>query len=248
MYRFFKILQQDTISLFINPSWLIMGFAFPFSLTVILGLLTEGMYGGEFSSYDYYGVTMMIFSVLNSATFSANCFLEERVKNPNMRIIYSPVPSLFIPLAKIMGTFIFTTVCYTLTGVILSILFGANYGMGVAAIQVWGLFLVLNFFCCCLGVLVCCIFKDEGVANQLISLISALIAIASGLFFPLSSISKQIQKFSEILPLTRVTDTIFQLIYDDHTKAFLPSLIILGILSLISIIFCGYLFKGEDYL
>lgn len=248
MYRFFRIFRQDTLNLFINPSWLVMGFAFPFFLTVILGLLTEGMYGDNFSSYDYYGVTMMIFTVLNSATFSANCFLEERVKNPNMRIIYSPVPSIYIPLAKIIGTFIFTTVCYTITAFVLHFMFGVSYGTNILVFQVLILFMIFNFFCCCLGVLVCCIFKDEGVANQLISLITALIGISSGLFFPISSINKNLQKVSDWLPLTRVTNSIFQLIYDGHSGSFMFSLVTLGVLSLISIIFCGYLFKEEDYL
>lgn len=248
MYRFFRILYQDTINLFINLSWLVMGFAFPFFLTVILGLLTQGMYGDSFNSYDYYGVTMMIFTVLNSATFSANSFLEERVKNPNMRIIYSPVPALFIPLAKIVGTFIFTTFCYIVTAVILHFGFGVSYGENTVVFQVLLLFMVFNFFCCSLGVLVCCIFKDEGVANQLISLISALIGITSGLFFPISSINRTLQRLSDGFPLTRVTDTIFQLIYDGRSASFIFSLVILGILSLVSIIFCGYLFKEEDYI
>lgn len=246
MYRFYKILQRDTINLFINPMWVFLGIAFPFLFAVILGLLTEGLYGASISSYDYYGVTMLLFCGLYSATYSANSFMEERIKKPNLRIVYSPIRNWFIPLTKTIATFLFMSFFVTLAGILLHLCFKVNFGHSLL-FQSWLLLLALNFFFSSLGVLMCCIFKSEGVANQIISIITAALGLISGFFFPISVFGDTIVKFSQFLPTTMVFNAILAMIYDQDSTDFLPTLLILGLLSFIIIVLCNYLFKGEDY-
>ena len=146
--------------------WVILCIAFPFLFTTILGILTEGLYGTSVSSYDYYGVTMLVFSSLYAGTYSANSFLEERIKQPNLRIAYSPISSLFIPI---------------------------------------------------LGLL-------------------------SGLFFPVASLGKTMVSISNFSPVTKVLDTVFVMIYDQNYSQFLPVLLILLLLSLVTMVLIGFLF------
>ena len=102
MYRLVKIIQRDTINLLTNPMWIFFSLMFPFLLVAILGFLTEGLYGDYFTSYDYYGVTLMLFSAMYAGTFSANSFMEEKIKRANLRIVYSPIRNWFIPFSKVL--------------------------------------------------------------------------------------------------------------------------------------------------
>ncbi|MGY3779613.1 ABC transporter permease [Isobaculum melis] len=247
MYRFLRIVQRDTINLLINPMWIFFGIGFPFLLTAVLGVLTEGLYGSSITSYDYYGVTMLLYSTLYAATFSANAFLEERIKQPNLRIIYSPINKFSIPLSKIIATFIFTAIFYTLAGGVMHILLGVNFGSAHLG-KIMALFLAVDFFFSCIGVLMCCLFKSEGVANQIISIVTTLFAVLSGLFFPVASLGKQMVAISKFSPITKVIDLIFSLIYDTAATGFLATMGLLLGMSMLLILCCGALFKGEDYL
>jgi len=247
MDRFVQILKRDTINLFINPVWLILGLGFPFLFAAILGLLTEGLYGSTITSYDYYGVTMLLFSAFYAGTYAANSFLEERIKLPNLRIIFSPVKGWFIPISKILATFFFTSSLTTIAGCLLFLCFKVNFG-GKLFIYVWLLFLMLDFLFSCLGVFMCCIFKSEGTANQILSLVTVFLGLLSGYFFPVISLGERIAKISHFSPTTMVLETIFSLIYDQDTSAFLSTFVLLFAFSLGLLVLIHFLFKGEEYL
>ncbi|WP_086347219.1 ABC transporter permease [Candidatus Enterococcus clewellii] len=246
MYRFMSILKRDTLNLFLNPMWVILCIAFPFLFATILGILTEGLYGSSVSSYDYYGITMLVFSSLYAGTYSANSFLEERIKQPNLRIIFSPIPSLFIPIAKIIATFLFTGIFFTFSGGLAYLFFNVNFG-GEMVLYVWVLILALDFLFSCVGVLMCCLFKSEGVANQVLSILTAFLGLLSGLFFPVASLGKAMVTISNFSPVTKVLDAVLMLIYDQNSTQFFPMLVLLLTLSLATIVLIGFLFNGEDY-
>lgn len=103
MYKFLQILKRDFLNMLFNPMWVFYDTVFPLMLILILGFLNSGAYGNEVSSYDYYGVAMILYIVLNTATLSANGFMEERIKKGNMRLIYSPLPKSYIYLSKILA-------------------------------------------------------------------------------------------------------------------------------------------------
>ena len=66
-----------------------------------LGFVTKGGFGTELvSSFDYYGVNMLIFSVGMIAITATNAFMEERVKRGNFRIVYAPISKEEIYLLK----------------------------------------------------------------------------------------------------------------------------------------------------
>lgn len=247
MYQFKSILKTDLINLFTNPMWLIMSTIFPILLILILGFLGSGTYGEVVTSYDYFSITMMIYGALNAATFSANSFMEKRIESANMRIIYAPIRAFYIHFSKVLATFIFTCVCYTIVGVVLYVLLGVNFG-GAFTLHVWFLIMLVDFFAACIGVLMCCIFKSEEATNQIISNVIALLAILGGLFFPINGFGKAMEMISNILPVKWVITALFQLIYDHNFTLYLPTCCLLIVLSVMSVLFSVKLFKMEDYL
>lgn len=247
MFQFMRIVQRDSLNLFLNPMWIFMSIALPFCLASILGFLSEGMYGSMMSSYDYYGISMLFFGILNTATFAANSFLEEKIKRANLRIMYAPIKKWFVPTSKVLATFIFTTFFNTLTASLLHVLFDVNYG-GENMIYVWLLFLAMNLFFSSLGVLMCCLFKSEEIANQILSLVTALFALFSGFFFPIQNFGKVFVKISNLLPTTKILDNLWVIIFDQDHSAFLSEFLLMIGLSILMIILASSCFKEEDFI
>jgi len=246
MYRLFRIIQRDTMNLITNPMWIFFSLMFPFLLVVILGFLTGGLYGDYFTSYDYYGVTLMLFSTMYAATFSANSFMEEKIKKANLRIVYSPIRNWFIPFSKAVATFIFTTFFYTIVAVICHLLFQIRFGDG-KLLQIWLLFIGMNLLFSCIGVLMCCIFKSEGVANQILSILTAALAMLSGFLFPIANLGEAFVKISKWLPTTKVAQTIFEMIYDQNSANFSSVFLMLVAFSVLILAVSTILFNGEEY-
>lgn len=238
---------MDLINLFTNPMWIFYSVAFPVLMILILGFLLSGSYGDKVSSYDYYGVSLMIYSTLNAATISANSFMEERIKNANMRIVYSPVRPFYIHFSKVLASFIFCCVCYLIAGIIVHLLVGVNFG-GIYLPQVILLMALSIFFMSALGVLMCCIFKSESTANQLLSLVITLLALLGGIFFPPDSLGKAISAISWISPVKWILTAIMQFIYDANLSMLLPSCGVLILLTVLAVFLSTRFFKEEEYL
>lgn len=247
LYRFNQIFKTDFLNLAINPMWLFYCILFPALMALILGFLSSGSYGHAVSAYDYYGITMMLYAIFNTATISANSFMEERIKSGNMRIIFSPVKPFYIHFSKLLATFVFASVCNFLSGVILYFTAGVNYG-----VEHLGYILILmllgELFASSLGVLLCCIFKSEGITNQILSLTITFFAMLGGLFFPLDGYGKLLEGISRISPIKWVAESVFSIIYDKNFNLFLPTCTILVLMTAAAVLLSVKFFKTEDYI
>ena len=247
MYKFKRIFVMDLLNLFTNPMWLAYATVFPAALILILGFLGSGSYGAAVTSYDYYGVAMMLYGIFNAATFSANSFMEERIKSPNMRIVYSPVRPWFIHFSKVLATSVFCAVTYLFVAALLHFVVGINYG-GADAWAPFAIMLAGNFFFSTLGVLVCCILKSEGTTNNILSLLFTLLALLGGVFFPVDGLGKAVAAASWASPAKWILTACLRIIYDKDFSMLLPVCGLLVILSAASVVLCSRFFKGEDYI
>lgn len=247
MYALRKMIVVDTKNLFKNKAWLLLGIFLPIILVALLGFITKPLYGSIMSSYDFYGVTVFLFGTANGATFSANAFLEEKVKGANLGVVFSSVPDYFIPLSKVIATFIFTSINTLISAVVVVVLFQVNFGRE-HLFETFLLFLIFNFFSCVIGVFVCTLVKTEAIANQITSLVIMILALLGGFFFNISSINETLGKVASYLPFTQLKDLIFGLIYDDVPPSVFTVSLTLGISSIILLFASCILFKGEDYL
>lgn len=247
MYKFFRIFKRDFLNLALNPLWIFNGTLFPFMLVIILGFLSSGSYGNTVSAYDYYGITMLIYIIFNTSTIAANSFMEERIKQGNMRIIYSPLPKQFIYSSKILATIVFSSLCHLLVMVLLHFLMKVNYGGGNLGFVLLVL-LMFEIFSSVLGVLFCCILKSENTTNQILSIVVNIWAIMGGLFFRIDGLGEKIEKISYLSPVKWIVTSIFKIIYDGDFSYYLVTILILIILSFIGMLLCGKFYKTEDYI
>lgn len=245
MYELRKMVELDLLNLMKNPMWVAYATLFPILLVMTLSFLAGS--GHVLRPVDYFGITMMLFAALLSSSFSANAFMEERIKLPNMRLIMMPVPVYFIPLSKIVATFIFSVLFYTLDGFVLHGIFQVNFG-GLYWPAVWFLLVAVDLFSIVLGVLFCTIFKTETTANQVTSLIVQTFALLSGCFFPIYVLGDTLGAVSQYSPVTMVINTLFEVIYDGNFYHYVGALLIILSLTFVGGILSLRLFKGDDYL
>lgn len=243
MRNLFIISKADFLNLLKNPMWIFYATLFPILLVVILGSLTKDNYGNRVTSYDYYGITLMLYSILTSGMTSANAFMEVRIKKPNMRIIYAPGNAKSIFLSKIIASFVFSFVFHLIDIILLFMIFHIH----VSAIpEILILFGLTELFSVTLGIMLCCIFKTEAMSNQILSIVINLMAIFGGLLFSLDGYGKTIRKISAISPAKWLSNTTFQMIYDHNYNSFLPTVFTLIAVILVMIGICNITFRKED--
>jgi len=247
MYKLKQVFAMDMQNLLTNPMWIFYAVGFPLALVLLLGFLASGSFGNAVTSYDYYGVALMVFAIFNASTFSANSFMEERIKSPNMRIVYSPARPWFIHFSKVIATTVFCTAANILVAAILHFTVGVNYG-GLNGLYLAAIMLLSVLFFSALGVLVCCILRDESSANNVLSLLLALFAVLGGVFFPVDGFGKAISAASWISPAKWILVTCLRIIYDSDFSMFLPACVVLALLSVATVAMSGLVFKGEEYI
>lgn len=245
--NFIKIVKFDFMNILRNPTLLITNTIFPIIMIGIMGFVTKSGYGAStISSYDYYGVTMMIFTALMIAMTATNAFMEEKVKRGNARIAYAPVSKTEIYLSKLISTYILGTISYSVILLIGQFLLHINFG-GKNLLYIMFLINILSLFGGSLGTMFCSIFKNEEVANSIMQIPILVFTFFGGLFFPAASLGKIVEIISYISPIKWVTECMFNVIYDNDFRIYLPTIAILLLASIVCIIICQITFKPEEY-
>lgn len=245
--NFIKIIKFDLENILRNPMLVIFNTIFPLILIAVMGFVTKGSYGSmNINSYDYYGVTIMIFTALFICMTATNTFMEEKVKKGNARIVYAPVSKTEIFLSKLISTYILGTISYSIILIICQYFFHINLG-GKNVLYIMLLINMLSLFGCSLGTLFCCIFKSEQGANSTMQIAIVLFVFFGGVFFPIASLGKFVEKISNISPVKWVTECAFKIIYDNDFSIYLPTLVLVFAGSIICILICQIIFKPEEY-
>lgn len=246
--RAFSVLfSRDLKNLFMNPAWIMFNTVFPLLLVLVLGYLTKGGYGGMgVTSYDFYGVTLLVFSAWSVAMTSTNSFMEQRIMASNLRVLYAPVRPSFVYVSKIMASFVFTNVCFAVLIAVLHFGLGVHFG-GPLFGYVAAIVLLLGLLSSALGVMFCCILRSEELANRVLSPVLQLTAVAGGLFFPLDGVSRTLERVSWFSPAKWVAEAVFRIIYDHDLSLFGPTVGVLALATVAAFVGCKLTFRTEDY-
>ncbi len=245
--NFIKIVKFDFMNIIRNPMLLIVNTVLPLIMIGIMGFVTKNSYtAGTVSSYDYYGVTMMIFTALMIAITATNTFMEETVKRGNSRIVFAPVSKTEIYLSKLLSTYIFATISYSIILILGQFVFNINFG-GKNIVYIMLLINIISLFGCAIGTMFCCILKSEEGANSVINIPIMVFVFFGGLFFPVASLGKVVDTISYVSPVRWITECAFKVIYDNDFSIYLPAVIIGLVGSIICILICQITFKPEDY-
>lgn len=246
--NFIKILRQDFLNILHNPALVFTNTLLPIILIGALGFVTGSGFDKNFvSSYDYYGVNMMIFSVAIIAITAANAFMEEHVKRGNFRISYAPVTKIEIYLSKVISSYLLAAVCYGILIPFCQFVLRLNMG-GNKIIYFILLLNVFSFFGCCFGAMFCCIFKSEEQANAVMQIPVFVSIFLGGVLFQVHRFGSTVRTLSLLSPVKWVAECSDQIIYDGNLHLLLPVITTLLVLSLVFLAICQMLFKPEEYL
>lgn len=241
------LFRRDLLNLFLNPAWIMFNTVFPLLLVIVLGYLTKGNYGGMgITSYDYYGVTLLLFGALSTGMTSANSFMERHIMASNLRVLYAPIRPSYVYSAKIVATWVFTAVCFAVVTAVLHFGLGVNFG-GPRFGSVMTVVLLLSLLSSVVGVMACCLLRSEELANKAVSPVTQLMAVVGGLFFPLDGLSPTLARLSWFSPVKWVAEAVFRIIYDGDGSMFWPTVAVLIIGTGIAWVVCQRTFRTEDY-
>lgn len=243
MRNYFIVTKEDIKNLIVNPMWVLYETVFPILLVAILGNLTKDNYGKSVTSYHYYIITILLYSILSSATIAANAFMEKSNRSANMRIIFSPSDVRVIYISKIAATFVFCFACHVIDFLLIILCADIQFER---VFQLIMLFAFSDIFFSGMGVMFCSIFKSEAVANQILTIALNISAVLGGLFFSLDGYGKVIQTVSWISPAKWIRNYVFSILYDGETTSLFIVLGVIIIAIVMEIFVCEKLFKAED--
>jgi ABC-2 type transport system permease protein len=244
----FKLIKQDFKNLLTTPVVVTSCVIFPWFLVGLFGFIFSSLYGGEgVTAYDYYGVTMMLYMILISITITPNTFMEKKLRKGNMRIAYAPVSKVTIYISKIISSYVFMESSFIINMGLMNYFKIVNFG-GKNFIYVLLLFAAFLLFTVTLGGTVCVIIKEEELTNMILSAITNIFALLSGIFFSVDSLGKVIGKLANLSPLKWILDAAFKVIYDNDFHNYSAIVLALTILSIGCLVIMHYNYKPEDYI
>jgi len=246
MRRFFSILCMDLKNLFKNPVLLGYNTLFAVLFILIMGYLCGGDYEHMSDAYQYYGVSFMIFGMLEGAMTASNCFMERDIKKPNLRIIYSPVGPTAVWLSKLTASFLFDYVLHLL---LLAVLCPSlHITLGLHPLYFIALMAPVEFVSAAFGIFFCCVFHCEETTSTLLSTVISIFGFLGGTFFPTDGLGRTVALLSRFSPVRWLNDAFFSLACDNNSSYVLPVLIGTVVISAVLLGGCRLLFKTEDYL
>jgi len=242
------LIKQDFRNLITTPVIVTVCMFYPWLLVGMFGFIFSSLYGGDgVTSYDYYGVTMILYLIISSVTVTPNTFMENKLRQGNIRIAYAPVSKVSIYMSKIISSYLFVGISFSIHMMIMNYFKIVNFG-GDNFSYILVLFMVFLLFTVTLGGAVCVILKTEELTNMVLSNISSILAVLSGMFFPVDSLGKVVSNLSNLSPLKWILNSSFRIIYDNNFENYIAIIFGLILLSIASLIIMHMNYKPEDYI
>lgn len=243
-----KLIKQDFRNLITTPVVITACIFYPWLLVGLFGFIFSSLYGGEgVTSYDYYGVTMMIYMIITSITITPNTFLQKKLRQGNIRISYAPVSKVSIYMSKILSSYLFMIITVSVNMILMNYFGIVNFGEK-NFIYVLGLFWAFLLFTVTIGGAVCVILKTEELTNVILSNIATIFALLSGMFFPVDSLGKVVSRISNLSPVKWILDSTFSVIYDNNFENYKLIVFSLTLLSIACLVVMHFNYKPEDYI
>lgn len=229
-----------------TPVMFMMYFVYPILLTAIIGYLTQSNFGGGISSYEYYSIGMMIFIFTSSGLISSYNFLDDNIKQGNVRTMFAPIKKLGIYLSQIISGTTYSSVAIVVTMLIFNLLFGVNYNGNGILICIS--FIILCFMSNALGMFLCTTINHVGMVNVVFNFVQVVLCVLGGAFFSLEILGEVPAMISKISPVKWFMDGLLNSMYDNNNFILFVAI---GINIIVTIMLIGLTyktFKIEKYL
>ena len=240
-------MKQDTVNLLRNKPIMMYLIIYPVVLILITGLVFESIFSDDIlTSYDYYGVTMMIYLSMATVIILPELLFGSNVKYANYRIVYSPIPRYKIYLSKLIVAISVSYFILAIYMIIFNSMGLVNYGKSNID-YILLLDLALVTFSITFGGAFCVLIQNEDIATKILNLIINIFAILSGLFFPMYIFGEKIADLSTLSPISKVMSIFFSVIYDKNYSSYFNTLAILLLCSVLFLIIIHFKYHPEDY-
>ena len=229
-----------------TPVMFMMYFVYPVLLTAIIGYLTQSSFGGGVSSYEYYSIGMMIFIFTSSGLISSYNFLDDNIKQGNVRTMFAPIKKVGVYLSQIISGTLYSSVAIVVTMIIFNLLFGVNYkGNGIL---ICISFITLCFMSNALGMFLCTTINHVGMVNVVFNIVQVVLCVLGGAFFSLEVLGEVPAMISKISPVKWFMDGLLNSIYDNNNFILFLAIGFNIIAAIILIGLTSKTFKIERYL
>lgn len=229
-----------------TPIMFMMYFIYPVLLTAIIGYLTQSNFSGGVTSYEYYSIGMMIFIFTSSGLISSYNFLDDNVKQGNVRTMFAPINNLGIYLSQIISGTIYSSVAIAVTMIIFNLLFKVNYNGN--EILIFVSFIILSFMSNALGMFLCTLLNNVGVVNVVFNIVQTVLCVLGGAFFSLEALGGIPALISKISPVKWFIDGLLNSIYDNNNFILFVAVAVNIVVAIILIMITSKTFKTEKYL
>ncbi|MCR5021532.1 ABC transporter permease [Ruminococcus sp.] len=229
-----------------KPAILIYMFVFPVLMFVLLGMLLSGRFTASLTSFDYFGITVMIYFQLTMGTMASNMIMEENVKLPNMRIAYSLVNERYIYYSKVAALMICDALAIFIYMLVLKCFFGVDYGNNM--LVVFAAYIILGFFSVCLGVFLCILLRDESSCNNILGVVQLVLCLLGGIFFPVSVLGKAGLILSDLSIVKWINYGIGSYVYGSDPSGLAAICLIAFICSVILLKITGKIFRIQLFI
>lgn len=219
---------------------------FPLVTIAVLGYLTSKSYGKEFTSYEYYSITVIPFCLFMGITSVAYASTDEKRMKTAYRFVTAPISKKSLILSKFFSCIFALGLCSIVVMVLSSMFF--QLPIGSYALQITVLLLCESVAITGLGLFFGLASKNFATIQNYLNLPIMLFGFLSGAFFPVNSLNPVLSFLINLSPITWINRAIMYCLYmSDSTILLLTSSILFIVGSLFVLLTIKY-FKKEAFI
>lgn len=219
---------------------------FPIIMILLLGYLTSGGYGKEFTGYHYYSIVIPPFCIAMAIITAAYAGKDDAYKKTAARLLYAPISSTHIVLSKLGSCTLIISICNFL--ILLFSMLVLKLPIRYKLMPIALLLTSITFTVCAIGLLIGLGMKNFILIKNVLNIPICIAAILAGCFYPIGSVNPVLQFILSLSPLTWVNRSIFLYLYDDSSALLWRVMLIFILVGSGVAIVAVKAFKKEEFI
>ncbi len=219
---------------------------FPIIMILLLGYLTKGSYGKEFTGFHYYAIVILPFCVAMAIITAAYAGKDDSYKKTAVRFLFAPVSNAQIVLAKLLSCMVIISCCNAL--VLLFVQLVWKLPLAGEFFPILALLATEAFTICAIGLFVGFGMKNFLVIKNVLNLPIFVAGILAGAFYPVGTLNPRLESVIKLSPLAWVNRSIFLCIYDGNSLLLWRTAAVLTMVGVVFTVLAIKLFKKEEFI
>lgn len=219
---------------------------FPLLMIGLLGLLTKRLFGGGISSYAYYTVVTVPYTIAMGVVTAAYAGKDDAYTNTAIRILCAPVSIAAIVIAKIIACTIVFFSCSTLVFFVMGKVSGIPLRGHISLLLL--LLFATSFITSSVGTLIGLGMKNFMKLKNCLTLPISIFAMLAGCFFPMSIYGEGMERLILFSPFTWMNKGVFQLLYGSKQVLVWELVAIFCVIGILGGLLSCKKFRKEEYM